>query len=258
MTRAAFVLALTLLFDGGGAAAAGVQPYFETSGTQKPRSNAGLSVGSDKMWLNADIALRSADRTEVIPRVSSAFTLGKRLGVETQLNLFEWNGRTDLLDHTSDTRLHFRSPAPFLDELEGRIWRSPDGRSGRILKFGFYQIVRDTKLVPPLTIRGHASVETSSDGLPMTALSAGGTRKVGIETEVTGLPSGVGGRRTLRMKMERQEGSRPHDARSVVYDHAWTLGRGSKLGFNVEMREASSAPADGFAPTVGLTWRSKL
>jgi hypothetical protein len=85
-----------------------------------------------------------------------------------------------------------------------------------------------------------------------------GNRKLRLETEVAGLPAGAGARKALRMRVERQDGSRPHAARSIAYDHAWTVGAGSKLGLNVEMREASSAPALGFAPTLGLSWRSEL
>jgi hypothetical protein len=256
MARAALVLALTLLTYSGGAAAAGVTPYFETSGSQKPRGDAGLSVARDKLQLNANVALRSGDRTQVIPRVSSAFALSERLGVVTELNLAEWNGRSDLIDRTFDTRLHFRSPAPFLEALEGRFWRSPDGRSGRILKFGFYQTVRDSTFAIPLTVRGSATVEALSGGVANAGMH--GNRKMRIETEVAGLPAGTGARKALRMKVERQEGSRPHATRSIAYDHAWTVGASSRLGLNVEMREASSAPTLGFAPSFGLSWRSEL
>lgn len=255
MTRAALVFFSNLLFYCG-AAAADVVPYFETSGSQKPRGDAGLSVGHDKLQLNADVALRAGDGTQVIPRVSSAFALSNRLGVETELNLAEWNGRNDLIDRTFDTRLHFKSPAPFLDALEGRFWRSPDGRSGRILKFGFYQRVGDSTFALPLTVRGSATVEAASGGIADADLR--GTRKVRLETELAGLPAGAGARKALRMKVERQEGSRPHDARSIAYDQAWTVGAASKLGLNVEMREASSAPTLGFAPSLGLSWRSEL
>lgn len=256
MARAAFVLVSTLLFYYGGAAAADVVPYFETSGSQKPRGDAGVSVAHDKLQFNADVALRSGDRTQVIPRVSSAFALSNRFGVETELNLAEWNGRDELIDRTFDTRLHFKSPAPFLEALEGRFWRSPDGRSGRILKFGFYQTVRDSTFALPLTVRGSATVETASGGIADAGLP--GNRKVRLETEVAGLPAGARARKALRMKVERQEGSRPHDARSIAYDHAWTVGASSKLGLNVEMREATSAQTLGFEPSFGLSWRSEL
>jgi hypothetical protein len=265
MARTALLFALTVLI-GHGAAAADVTSYFESSANQKPRGNAGVSLDSDRLQLKANVAAsRTSDQvTQVVPRVTSAVTLSNRLGLETQLNLSEWNGRSDLLERKLDTRLHFRPPAPFLDELEGRVWRSPDGRSGRVLKFGFYQILREANVsTPPLAIRSRATVEATTRRTPLAIAAASGaarpdSRRVGIETELTGLASAPGGRRAVRFKVERVDGSRPQSAKSVAYDHAWTVGQLGRVGFNFEMLRATYAPATGFAPSVGLTWRGQF
>lgn len=98
-----------------------------------------MSVRDDTLRPNAAVALRAPDRTHVIQRASSTVAIDERLGFEIRVGGFERNGDSDPLEHRLKTRLHFRSPAPFSDELEGRVWRLPDGQSGRILKFGFYQ-----------------------------------------------------------------------------------------------------------------------
>jgi hypothetical protein len=113
------------LFTACGARGAKVTRYFESSAREKPCGNAGLSVEGD-----------------------------------TRVDGSEWSGNAPL-DHRFDTRLHFRSSAPFFDELDWRVWRSPDGQSGRILKFGFYQKLRDTdpNIATPLTFCRQATVE---------------------------------------------------------------------------------------------------
>jgi hypothetical protein len=158
------VLALAVL--GSRAAEAGaVTSYFESSANQKPRGNAGLSVTGDRLRLDADLALRAPNRTiEIVPHVSSAFAISERLGLETRVDLSDWNSRAVVPGAKVDTRLHFRSSAPFLDEFEGRFWRSPDGQSGRILKFGFYQKLSDTNELTPVTIRGKAVFESTVGG----------------------------------------------------------------------------------------------
>ena len=161
MARAVIVLAVAV-FGSRAAIAGGVSSYFESSANQKPRGNAGVSVTSDRVRLNADLAVRAPNRTtEIVPRVSSTFAISDRLGLETRVDLSDWNSRTIVPGTKVDTRLHFKSSAPFLDELEGRVWRSPNGQSGRILKFGFYQKLSDANALTPLTIRSKAVVEAT-------------------------------------------------------------------------------------------------
>ena len=136
------------------AQAQGVTTYFESSGTaQKPRSNAGLSVGRDRLRMRADIAVRgartaspaqamvrrSSSSTEVVPNLRSAFTLAKNLDIETRVSFAEWNTGTDT---TFDTRLRYRkSLNAFFKELDGSFWRLPGGLTKQVLRLGFDQIL---------------------------------------------------------------------------------------------------------------------
>jgi hypothetical protein len=269
MKRSIVPALLVLALAGIGArtaVAAGVSPYFESSANQKPRGNAGLSVSGDRMKLNADLALRAPNKaTEVVPRVSSAFSLGNRLDLETRVDLSDWNSRTAAAGAKVDTRLHFQSSAPFLDELEGRVWRSPDGQSGRILKFGFYQKLSAANAPGAVTIRSKAIVESTVGRLPLPALPASGgesglaarpeNRRFGVETEVGGLMSRLAsGRGALKIKLDKVAGSRPETAGSVGYDQQWKLGLGAQLGFNVNMLRATYSTAGSFVPSVGISW----
>jgi len=264
IARAVFVLTLAVL-GSRTADAGGVSSYFESSASQKPRGNAGVSVTSDKVRVNADLALRAPNRaTEIVPRVSTAFALSDHLGLETRVDLSDWNSRAVVPGTKVDTRLHFKSSAPFFDELEGRVWRSPDGQSGRILGFGFYQKLSEANALTAVTIRSKAVVETTV-GLPAAPLSDGPVgsrhqnRRVGIETEVAGLmASAVGGRGALKIRLDRVAGARPETASSIGYDQSWRLGREAQLGLNLKMLRATYTTAGAIEPAVGITWRWSL
>ena len=67
MARAVIVLTVAV-FGSRAAVAGGVTSYFESSANQKPRGNAGVSVTSDRVRLNADLAVRAPNRTTEIVR----------------------------------------------------------------------------------------------------------------------------------------------------------------------------------------------
>jgi hypothetical protein len=158
-----------------------------------------VSVTGDKVKLDAGVAMRRNNRsTQIVPQVGSAFSVNERLGVETLVRMSAWNSRTDPPGAKVDTKVHFRSPAPFLDELEGRVWRSRDGQSGRILKFGFYQTLSQTNPPTPLTVRRRAVVETTLGAVPVASSTPAPSpraqnRGLGRETELGGLMSSLPG-----------------------------------------------------------------
>jgi hypothetical protein len=67
------------------------------------------------------------------------------------------------------------------------------------------------------------------------------------------------GRSALKLKIDRIMGAGAQSARSVTFDHAWSVGAAAKLGVNVKMERTTSA-LDGATsdPSVGLTWRWSL
>ena len=207
------------------------------------------------MLLKADVALQAPNKqTQIVPNVSSAFTIGKNLDIETRVNLAEFNTRKDT---TFDTRLHFRSLGPFFDELEGRIWQSPDGLSRHLLRLGFYQILGNTSAVAPLTLTGKASVETSQGSALLSAVAD--TRRYGVETQVKGLTTSlVPGAGTLSLKLERTSGSRPESLSTVGYNQAWTMPNLTKLGLNFKFLRTTFSPADDFEPSIDFTWRGEF
>jgi hypothetical protein len=231
--------------------------YVESAGALlRPRSNAGVAVERDGMRLKADLSLQAPNKaTQIVPNVSSAFTIGRSLDIETRVNLAEFNTRTDA---NFDTRLHFRSLGPFFDELEGRIWRSPDGLSRQLLRLGFYQTLGTTSAgEPPLTLTGRTFFETSQAAASATRTA--GTRRYGVETLVKGLtPSFVPGDGTLSFKLERTSGNRPESLSTVAYNQAWTMTNLTKLGFNLKFLRQTYSLADDFDPTIDFTWRTEF
>ena len=219
------------LFDE--ANAQGLTTYSESSGTGlKPRSNAGVAVQTDKLRMRADFALRAQPiataplglapmgaSTEVTPNLRSALTIAKNLDIETRVNFAEWNARSDT---TFDTGLRYRKSLDFFfDELDGNLWRSPDGLTKQSLRLGFKQRLGDFGGTSPLTITGKATFETTQN-----AAAAGlssDSRKVGIETSCRlhfGVPGGrpradLQGRKDVR----RAAGERERcDLRPIVDD----------------------------------------
>ena len=264
MARTAIVLTFAVL-GSRGAFGGAVTSYFESSASQKPRGNAGVSVTGDRIRLNADLALRAPNRTtEIVPRVSSAFAISNRFALETRVDLSDWNSSTVVPGAKVDTRLHYKSSAPFLDELEGRVWRSPDGQSGRILKFGFYQKLSDASALTPFTIRSKAVVETTVGNAPYISSGAAPgnrpeNRRFGLETELGGglMSHAFSGRGAFKIKLDKIAGSRPETARSVAYDQSWKLGL-AQLGLNLKMLRATYTTAGALEPSVGFTWHWSL
>lgn len=240
------------------AAAADVAHYFSSSAGasspeapatgRQPRGDAGMAVSRDKLRLAADVALRAHDGgTQVLPKVSSVVALAPRIDLETRLDLTEWNSGSRLLDAKFATRLHVQAPAPFLDELEGRFWRMPDGRTGRLLGLGFYQRLSNGHGLAGLTLRTRATLETTSDA----------TERVAFETELGGLqPNATAGRAALRLKVVRNLGVSTTTAHSVAYDRSWTLPGTAEVALNLGMLRSTSASGAAVEPTLGMSWRA--
>lgn len=242
-----FLLLLTTA-AGLPANAADVAHYFASSADSKPRGDAGMALSSEKVRLAADVALRAQDGgTQVLPKVSSTVALAPRIDLETRLDLAEWNSSNDPFDARFATRLRVQAPTPFLDELEGKFWRLPDGRTGRLLGLGFYQRIGDDHGSKRLTVRTRATVETASDT----------THRVALETEFGGLtPRLSTGRGALRFRVVRDLGPSALDASSVAYDRSWTLPSTAKVAFNLGMQRSETTAGALLEPTAGISWRA--
>ena len=237
--------------------AADLSRHFESSAGNKPRGDAGLAVQSDHLHLAAAVAMRAHDgSTKILPKVTSALTLGPRVAIETRVNLADWNGRADPLDAKFATKLHVRAPAPFVDDLEGRFWRLPDGQTGRLLGLGFYQRLAANRRAGPITIRSKATLETLSAA---PAAGGAGNQRMGFETEVNGLMPGAATARTaLRLKIVRNLGSSTETARSLTYDRSWGFPGTTEVAFNVGLLHATRPTAEVVEPSFGLSWRGEF
>lgn len=261
----ALVLSAQLVDEG---TAQGLTTYLESSGTGlKPRSNAGLAVQTDRLRMRADFALRAqlatasvglappGGSTEVVPNLRSALTIAKNLDIETRVNFAEWNARSDT---TFETRVRYRrSLGFFFDDLDGSLWRSPDGLTRQSLRLGFKQILGDFGGIFPLTITGQAIFETTQAAT--TAGLSSDSSKVGVETRLAGFPSAfLAADHALIVKVEKTSGAQPASASAVTYDQLWTVSPMTKFGLNLKFLRQSDSPTDNFEPSIDLSWRSQF
>jgi hypothetical protein len=256
------LLSACAFFAARSAGAGGIAPYFESSANQKPSGDAGLSVTNDWVKINADLALRAPDGdTRIIPQLSSVFALTSRLGLETSVHFEDWSAHAEIPGANVDTRLHFRPSVPVFKELEGRVWRSPDGQSGRMLKFGFYQRLGDPTEQKPLTLRSNASFEATvgalDSSLDASLESRPASRRVRIETEVGGLLARMRGRSAIKIRLDKVVGAAAGTTSSVALNHSWRVGP-ADLGLNFKLLDTSVETATSLEPSFSLDWQWPL
>jgi hypothetical protein len=267
-TWAALTLALSAQLSQ--AKAQDLTTYLEASGTpQKTRSDAGLSMQGDRLRIRAGVALQATQdavpthgvdlqatgSTKVVPNLRSAFTLAKNLDLETGVSFAEWNAHSDT---TFNTRLRYRkSLRAFFDELDGSVWRSPDGLTTQSLRLGFHETLGDSGGVSALTISGATTLE-ATQGQIATLGQPNDSQRVRVETRVAGLmPDFLGAAHTVGFSVEKAAGARPVSASTLTYDQSWTPSPLTNLGLNLQfLRQGYSA--DDFTPSLGFTWHSKF
>jgi hypothetical protein len=255
------------------AQAQGVTTFLESSGTQqKLRSNAGLSLQNDRLRMRAGLALRTqqvaapiyaldarpSGSTEVVPNLRSAFTIAKNLDLETGVSFAEWNARSEA---KFDTRLRYTKPLRmFFDELDGSLWRSPEGLTKQGVRLGFHELLGgDGVGLVPLTIAGAAVFEATQSGAAALAGQSNDSRRLRLETRVAGLmPTFLGADHAVGFSVEKTAGTRTESSSTVTYDQSWTLSPLTKLGLNLQFLRQSYSAADDFEPSLDFTWRSKF
>lgn len=248
--------------------AQGISTYLSTSGTeQKPRSNAGLSLQGERLRMRADLAVRgkqtdasafalqsrSSASTEVVPSLRSAFTIAEHLNLETGVNFSEWNATSST---TFDTRLRYKKPLrAFFDELDGSLWRSPEGATKQTVRLGFSETLGTSSgaLAAP-TLTGAATFEATQSSSALT----GDHYRARIEAKVAGLmPTFLGADHALGFKMERMLGVRPESTSALTYNPSWTPSSLTTLGLNLQVQRQTYV-ADGLSPSLDFTWRSRF
>ncbi len=259
-------IALIAAFLQQNVAIADVAPFVESATVQKPRTQAGISIdAADGILLKAGLSVQAPDHTtQLVPRVSSSVALTHRLGLETKVELPDWNAQTAPAGAKVDTTVHFDLSSPFADRLEGKFWRSPDGQTGQRVQLGFHKKLRPAAGVTPLTIRSHATLETTTGGVGTIGEAATtdprlDTRRMGLETELTGiLPNLPPGRCTVRIKVENTTGARTATTQSIGYTQNWVVRYFGRLGMNVKMLRDSIDTANELQPSVKLTWSGEF
>ena len=266
MNRTVLRLALIAALLQQTVAMADIASFVESATVQKPRTRAGISVdATEGILLKADISVQAPDHsTEFVPRISSSMALTKRLGLDTKVELPDWNAQAGPAGAKVDTTVRFKPSAPFADPVEGRFWRLPGGQTGQVVQLGFHNKLRPSGGVAPLMIRSRATFEASS-GLISTIGGAAATdprldtRRMGLETELTGiLPNLPPSRSAVRVKVERSAGARTATTQYVGYTQNWAVRYFGRLGMNVKMLRDSIDTADELQPSFKLTWSGEF
>jgi hypothetical protein len=206
--------------------------------------------------MRADLSLRGNGSTEIVPSLRSAVTLAKNLNLETGVSFAEWNTSSAT---KFDTRLRYRkSLDTFFDELDGSVWRSPEGSTKQSLRLGFHEVIGDPGVAAPLTITGGAVYEATR-GAAVTAAAPGSQHRVRIEARVAGLmPAFLGAEHAVGFKVEKAVGLRPESASALTYNPSWAPSSLTDLGLNLGFERQTYSDAPDFAPSIDFTWRSKF
>ena len=256
-------------------AMADVAPFFESSTVQKPPTRAGIAVdAADGILLKADVSVQAPDHaTQLVPRVSSSVALTNRLGLDTKVELRDWNAQAGPAGAKVDTTLHFDPSVAFADRLEGKFWRSPDGQTGQRVQVGFHKKLRAATGEAPLSIRSRATFEATTGTVgpvpPADTVGAVGeapppdprldTRRMGVETEVTGIwPHLPPSRSSVRINVQKTTGARAGMTQSVGYTQNWAVRFYGRLGMSVKMLRDSIDTANELQPSIKLTWSGEF
>lgn len=221
----------------------------------------------DKLRLRADLALRgkqlhaandalqlrTESSTEIVPSVRSAFTLAKNLNIETGFSFAEWNATSDT---QFDARLRYRKPLhTFFNELDGSVWRSPEGSTSHRVRLGFHETLVSAWPRTPVTLSGEATYE----GTAARAAQSRSKQQVRIEARVAGLmPEFLGAQHAVGVKVEKAVGGRPESASALTYSPSWTPSSLTNLGLNLQLLRQTHSATGNFAPSLDFSWRGKF
>jgi hypothetical protein len=251
------MFALAFLWVGS---AGGVEltPYLKSPLEGNPRTNAGFELDSGVLCMRADLAVNAQSAvTKTLPQVSSRLALADRIDLVTHLTLPDWSGGVGRSGTGIDTRVHLEPQSVFIDRIEGRIHRDPNGVERHSLKLGFSDTLAQGGMHGPLAIRGKAIIEKTlrpedEDSLAM-----------GVEAIVTGLPATRLGldflapadaSSRLSVSLRRATGAATERERvaSFAYGHSWAVQDSTELGLKLE----ASRVADEIEPALGISWKA--
>jgi hypothetical protein len=111
--------------------------YSDSSTPKKLQSKVGVGIEENGFSVRADMLMVGQDgQTQVLPRVTSAWSSPDFLDVSAVLSYQDWNGSADLFEPSIDTRLLLKSRLAFVDAIEGNVRRA-GGASEDSLKVKF-------------------------------------------------------------------------------------------------------------------------
>ncbi len=239
------------------AGAAEITPYL-TAADGKPSTKAGLRLNDGALSIHADLAVNSESAvTRALPQVSSELALAEWIGFATSVKLPDWNGAAGQAGAIFDTRLHFEPGAPFIDRIEGRLRRDPDGLERQSLKLGFSDALGWLDGAGQVAFKGSAIIEGKTEP------GSDGSLTMGFEASLDGfdVPAlGLGafglrqpsGSVSLSVRQEAGASAQKERLASVAYDHSWAFLGTGQLGLTL----AASQSRERVEPALGISWQA--
>jgi len=208
--------------------------------------------------VRADLAVNAQSAvTKALPQVSSRLALSDRIDLVTHLTLPDWSGSTARSGTGVDTRLHLEPQTVFIDRIEGRIHRDPNGVERHSLRLGFSDSLAKGGMDGPLAVRGKAVIEKilrpeDEDSLAM-----------GLEAILTGLPAtrlgldflapaDAASRLSVSLRRATGAATEHESVASLAYGHSWAIQEFTELGLKLE----ASRIADQIEPALGISWKA--
>ncbi|HEX7081702.1 MAG TPA: hypothetical protein VF329_11865 [Gammaproteobacteria bacterium] len=132
--------ALIVLVASIGCARAQTVTYSDSSSAEKLESQVGFAIGEEAFSLEADMTLvGEGGATRVLPRVSSSWSGGDFLDVETVLLYEDMNRTLGLSSSALETRVQIAPSIPFVERLDAELRRSA-GAANDTLSVAFSEL----------------------------------------------------------------------------------------------------------------------
>jgi hypothetical protein len=226
-----FVVCVAIFASSAGAAE--LTPIVKTLPSDRAESTVGLHLAAKALRLRGDVTAQSnGTRTFVAPQLLSTVAIAPKMSLETRLDFAEWNSQSALFDGaTVETKFRVRSVLPLIDELEGRVWRSPDGLLRQSLRFGLTEKVGSLYPGRPILLRTSATIEETDffDSRP-------NLLRTGVEAALTGFaPGRVAADNRLAVSYKTTSGANSQERIGVGYKRSWPINDFVRFGFDCEL-----------------------
>jgi hypothetical protein len=206
-------------------------------------------LGGDPLRFGADLRYdRAGGKATMASTLSTDFGLREGLNVYSEMQLDDRVG-AGLERSSLETRIVYAVPLRLVKNLEGKLYRAPNGQQQSSLLLRLSDLSGDT-------FRG-GSYRLACEALLREVELAGGaqSRRLGLETRFSGLfVSPIGGQNSLSLVVERGLGGEGLRNATLAYDHEWTPTEHASIALKIKSRRRG----DLLDPWMDLNWSARF